>query len=293
MQTSNYSAQYGENAGGMVNIVTKSGTNEFHGDAFEFVRNAEFNARNFYAALVDPLKRNQFGGTIGGPVAIPGIYNGKNRTFVFFGYQGTRIRDTQNGVSTFVPTPAMINGNFSALLQANNPGNPTGRVTQLKDPTTGQPVPGNIFSPTQLDPAALKIVTYLPISQATPNGSVFYSTPLRQNFDEYVGRLDHSFGSRDTLAFREYHDAFYQAGIYLPGNLISVKPDSPTVSNSMLAHETHIFRPNVVNDFRASYARVWTSSDQPPGSSGPDGSRDLPSISSGSIPTIVHSHWLL
>ena len=85
----------------MVNIVTKSGANELHGDIFEFNRNAVYNARNFFGRLRDPLKRNQFGGTVGGPVMIPGLYNGKNKTFFFVGYQGTRIRNTPNGASSY------------------------------------------------------------------------------------------------------------------------------------------------------------------------------------------------
>jgi hypothetical protein len=268
VQTSNYSAQYGENSGGSVNIVTKSGTNELHGDAFEFVRNADFNARNFFAASRDQLKRNQFGGTLGGPVVIPGLYNGKERTFFFFGYQGTRIRNTQNGLSSFLPTPAMIKGDFSALLQANNPGNSTGRVVQLKDPITGQPVPGNILSPSQLDPASLKMASILPISQEAPNGQFFYSKPLIQNFNEYVGRVDHSFSAKDTLTVREYYDGFYQPPIYNPQNVLTETSSDPIVSQSILLHETHIFRPNLLNDFRANYSRVAAGGIPP--AAGPD-----------------------
>ncbi len=101
VQTSNFSAEYGQNAGGVVNIVTKSGTNQVHGDVFEFNRNAIFNARNFFAAKRDALKRNQFGGTIGGPIV-------KDRTFFFAGYQGTRLRNIGNTSSTTVPTAADI-----------------------------------------------------------------------------------------------------------------------------------------------------------------------------------------
>src|SRR6202158_5848602 len=125
VQTSNYSAEYGQNAGGVVNVVTKSGTNDFHGDAFEFNRNAVFNARNFFAATRDPLKRNQFGGTVGGPVRLPG-YNGRDKTFFFVGYQGTRISTFQGGLSSFVPTAANLNGDFSNVLTAN-PSNPLGK----------------------------------------------------------------------------------------------------------------------------------------------------------------------
>ncbi len=113
VQTSNYNAEYGQNAGGVVSIVTKSGTNQFHGSAFEFIRNRVFNAANYFGytsgkKTVDPLKRNQFGGTIGGPVF-------KDKTFFFGGYQGTRIRSNQGGLSSFVPTTANMNGDFSNL----------------------------------------------------------------------------------------------------------------------------------------------------------------------------------
>src|SRR5208283_501199 len=119
VQTSNYAAQYGSNSGGVVNVVTKSGTDSLHGNAFEFVRNAEFNARNFFIPNRDQLKRNQFGATVGGPVVIPGVYNGKDRTFFFFGFQGTRIRDVGNVSSGYVPTTAETqNGDFSAYLSA-------------------------------------------------------------------------------------------------------------------------------------------------------------------------------
>ena len=110
VQTSNYSAEYGQNSSGVVNVVTKSGTNAFHGNAFEFVRNAVFNARDFFSPTRDQLKRNQYGGTIGGPVM-------KNRLFFFGGFQGTRIRNFTGGRSASVPTAAKSPGDFTALLQ--------------------------------------------------------------------------------------------------------------------------------------------------------------------------------
>ena len=113
VQTSNYEAQYGNNSGGVVNIVTKSGTNSVHGDVFEFDRNAVFNARNFFAAKRDQLKRNQFGFVLGGPVVIPKVYDGRDRTFWFFGYQGTLIRNIGGTSSALLPTPAELNGDFS------------------------------------------------------------------------------------------------------------------------------------------------------------------------------------
>ncbi len=120
VETSNYSAQYGQNAGGVVNIITKSGSNQYHGVLFEYLRNRVFNAASYFGyqngiKTVDPLKRNQFGGTFSGPLAIPHLFDVKN-TFFFFGYQRTTIRTQQNGLSAYVPTDAERGGDFSALL---------------------------------------------------------------------------------------------------------------------------------------------------------------------------------
>ncbi|MGH9662905.1 MAG: carboxypeptidase regulatory-like domain-containing protein, partial [Bryobacteraceae bacterium] len=163
VQTANYSAKYGGNAGGVVNVVTKSGTNELHGDAFGFVRNAVFNARNFFTASRDQLKRNQFGGTIGGPIKIPGLYNGANKDFFFFGYQGTRIRNVGGTSSAYVPTADNLRGDFSNVLSASNSANPFAKATTIVDPLTGQPFPGNQIPTRRFDPAAVAFTKYIPI----------------------------------------------------------------------------------------------------------------------------------
>src|SRR6185437_9192931 len=144
VQTANYGAKYGGNAGGVVNVVTKSGTDQLHGDLFEFLRNPVLNARNFFSPGADVVKRNQFGGTIGGPVVIPKLYNGKDKTFFFFGYQGTRIRNIGNVQNATLPTAAERTGDFSALLNAANPANPFRRSIQIRD-RNGTLLPGNII----------------------------------------------------------------------------------------------------------------------------------------------------
>src|SRR5262249_24547739 len=123
-QTNNYGAKFAGRGGGVVNVVTKSGTNELHGTAFEYVRNASLNARNFFARADDGLKRNQFGFSVGGPVI-------QNKTFVFGSWQGTEVRQVPPTVTATVATAAQRQGNFSSL------GRP------LIDPTTSQPVPNN------------------------------------------------------------------------------------------------------------------------------------------------------
>ena len=107
VETSSLPAEYGQHSAGAVNVVSKSGSNEFHGDAFEFVRNGYFNARDFFAPVSDNLKRNQFGGTVGGPIK-------KNKLFFFLGYQGTLIRSAPAATPAVVPTAAELLGNFQA-----------------------------------------------------------------------------------------------------------------------------------------------------------------------------------
>ena len=111
METSALTSQNGIHAGASITGVTKSGTNSFHGDVFDFFRNGDLNARNFFAPTRDTLKRNQYGGTIGGPIR-------KDKAFFFFGYQGTRTRQDPTSVNAFVPTAAMLQGNFAACPSA-------------------------------------------------------------------------------------------------------------------------------------------------------------------------------
>jgi hypothetical protein len=255
IQTSNYAAQYGESAGGVVNVVTKSGTNALHGDLFEFDRNAVFNARNFFAAKRDQLKRNQFGGTIGGPVTIPGLYKGRDRTFFFFGYQGNRIRNLQGGLSAFVPTAANLNGNFSNMLSASDPANPLGKAVQIVNPFTGANYAGNIIDPLTFDPASKALTKYLPAAQAT-NGKAFYVLPVGQGYNEYVTRIDHSFGTHDQLSGRYTYNRFSQAATYAPTNILTYGMGASILSQNYLLHETHIFRPNLLNDAYFTIARM-------------------------------------
>ena len=256
VQTSNYSAKYGGNSGAVVNVITKSGTNEFHGSAFEFVRNAVFNARNFFASRRDQLKRNQFGGTLGGPIV-------RNRTFFFVAYQGTRIRNVQGGLSAFVPTNANLQGDFSALLNASNPANPLGRVVQIIDPTTGQPFPGNIIPTSRFDPAAVAFTRLLP--RVGGNGLVSYSQAIRQDFNEILSRVDHSFSDKDRVNVRFFYDRFDNAPYLDQNNYLSAVAGSRIDSYNFLVNETHVFNPNLLSDLRLSYVRVRSLADPPPG----------------------------
>ena len=254
VQTNNYSTRYGENAGGVVNVVTKSGNNQFHGDLFEYVRNPVFNARNYFSASRDQLKRNQFGGTIGGPVIIPHVYNGHDRTFFFFGFQGERYRDIGTANHAFVPTTAELNGDFSALLNASNPNNPFGRVIQITDPLTGQPFPGNLIPTARYDSASLGLEKYLP--QVGGTGEVFFNQPTVQNTDEYILRIDERLGNKDSLTGRYYRDHVFLQPQNPSGNILAYSLGYDIPVNNVMIQETHTFRSNLLNQASFTYSGV-------------------------------------
>src|SRR3984893_18630429 len=141
--SSNFSAEYGNAAGGVVNIVTRSGTNQIHGSSFPFLRKGDLNARQFFAPTQDALKRNQFGGSAGGPVI-------KNKLFYFGTYQGTQVRNVPAGQVQFFPTQAQRNGAFSSVS------------SQLVDPVSGQPIPGNQIPASRLSPVSQYFLKQIP-----------------------------------------------------------------------------------------------------------------------------------
>ncbi len=244
VQTSNYTARYGGNSGAVVNAITKGGTNSFHGDLFEFNRNAIFNARNHFASVRDQLKRNQFGGVIGGPVL-------RDRTFFFFGYQQTQLRDTQNGQVAYVPTAAELNGDFSAIS------------TQLFNPITKAPYLGNQIPTTQFDQAAVKFATsYLPKS-TLPNGQVTYALPVSQSFNEYVARVDQTLTQSDHLFARYYLNKYNNNPFLTPTNYLATVSSAQIYSHNAIIGETHTFTANLLNDLRISFSRVSTNAGPP------------------------------
>jgi hypothetical protein len=144
--TSMAGAEYGRNAGSVVNVVTRSGTNQFHGNLFEFLRNDKLNARPFFAARRGQNVQNQFGGTIGGPVWIPGLYKGRDRTFFFFGWESIRQRNTNSSAAIVigrVPTPEERRGQFAATV---------------RDPLTNDPFPGNLIPASRINSTSAQLL---------------------------------------------------------------------------------------------------------------------------------------
>ena len=250
VQTNNYAAEYGQSAGAVVNLITKSGTSQFHGDVFEYVRNQVFNARSYFSPTLDALKRNQFGGVIGGPIAIPHL-GGSHQTFFFFGYQGTRTRNSGNKTA-YLPTDKVRAGDFSDYLTVG-PNNPLGKVTQIYNPITGAAYPGNIVANYNPDPAILNLEKQLPHVQGS--GQISFPSPVHQDFNEYIGRVDHSFGERDRIFGHYYYNRFDNAGQLDLTNLAIYASQSNIVFQSALISESHNFSPNLLNNIVLNYTR--------------------------------------
>ena len=175
VETSVLQPQYGFHSGATVNAVTKSGTNEFHGDLFEFLRNGVLNARDFFATQRDSLKRNQFGGVLGGPIV-------KDKLFFFGGYQGTVQRSDPAFNTGYVPTPAMLQGDFTTFASDTCQGRDKGK-------TLAAPFIGNRITPDRLNPVALNLAGTFP-TPLDQCGTVKYGYVANQHEDLYVGRID-------------------------------------------------------------------------------------------------------
>jgi hypothetical protein len=251
-------AEFGHSTGSTTNIITRSGTNEYHGTAWDFLRNNAMDAKSFFADSVEPLHRNQFGGVFGGPVR-------KDKTFFFLYYEG--VRDTQ-GETTLatVPSNAERTGNFADQCPLNNGtfnsqglclDNTSGQVSQngqLFNEFSGQPIPYNQLP--FINPISQTLLPYYPVANDGPFTFVGTQT-LTSNTDQFGVRLDHYLTSRDTLNFRYSYGQLSQIDP-LPTGGANV-PGFPVGENqrnqNFVAQETHTFSPMAVGVLRASYLR--------------------------------------
>jgi hypothetical protein len=256
VQTSNYSAEYGQNAGAVVNVITKSGTNTYHGNLFEYVRNREFNARNFFQSKVDPLKRNQYGGTLGGPVGLPGGWHSE-KSFFFFGVQRTNIRSANAPSSTTVPTTQNLAGYIPVASGQAGITNPfTGTVYPV-NPATGTA----FVDPAVFDKAAVNLLKHVAVANSSGTAPVTlnFIRPLSQDFTEYVGRFDQNLGINDRFSLRYYNHKFSNAGVLDLSNLPTYADGSDITYQNALVSETHTFTTALLNNFILSYQREFAT----------------------------------
>jgi hypothetical protein len=238
-------AQDGIHSGGLVNVVTRSGTNRFHGSGFEFIRNNFIDAVNFFSTCTpvapkttctakDTLHQNQYGFTFGGPVLLPKLFNGRDRLFFFVGYQFEKSDSSSATSNAYVPTAANLAGDFSTTDPAPTSSGGTGVATtcsgveQLYDPITGALLPGNKY-PTGTAPvynsAALALLAYLPKVAPLADGSdacghVAYAIPNLLNDKQLVTRVDYTINSKNQLYGRYFLDGYQSPAPYSPNNIL-------------------------------------------------------------------------
>src|SRR5262245_58001474 len=252
LQTSTYSAEFGHSLGGVVNIQIKSGTNAYHGDGFEFLRNDAFDANNFFnnrAGRPKPsFSQNQFGGTLGGAIF-------KDRTFFFGDYQGFRVDQGQTFLST-VPSDKMRQGDFSEINRV------------IYDPLTGQPFPGNIIPRDRWDPAAANILSqlYPAANTAGTRGSngqtinnYLINPTLQRQDNQFDAKVDHNLSANNRFFVRYSYEKTHRT---LPATLPHGDAgftfgagDGNIKAQGLAFNDTHTFSPNLLNEFRFG----WTS----------------------------------
>jgi Carboxypeptidase regulatory-like domain len=236
--SNNFDARYGFAPNAVVSIQTKSGSNQFHGGLFEFLRNNDLNASNYFTHAVDPLKRNQFGGYLGGPVL-------KDKLFFFANYQGTRTSQTSSSNVTYTPTAAMLNGDFSAL------------PITLPAPfatLNGKP---NQINPSKFSPGAVAIAKSLPLGGSPATGLTNYVNPAaRTDYDEGTARLDYTINDTQRVFLRSFVYNYNQPGTTIPGNILAGVQGQHGIYLNEVANHTWIISPSLINSVSLAYSSV-------------------------------------
>jgi len=252
----NTNAQYGAAAGANINVMIKSGTNQFHGALYEFLRNDKLDARPYFAPSKSAYRQNQFGFTVGGPVLVPKVYNGRNRTFWFFNYEGNRIRSANNIFLT-IPTPAMIAGDLSKTLtgalapQIFNPF--SARVVNgqvVRDPFPGNIIPSSLIKPYATAYAKL----WFPGNLIPGTTSNFINTnSTRRDDDQVNARIDQKISDNNNLYGRFSWSELSQTD---PAGLPTAFQGTFNKYVGAVLNDTHLFNPTTILNFRFGYLRA-------------------------------------
>jgi hypothetical protein len=250
IQKTSYAPEFGGKSGAVINVVSKSGSNRFHGSLLEFVRNDVFDAKNFFdshSAPIPPFHQNQFGGAGGGPLV-------KNRTFFFISYEGQRVRKSLT--QTFsVPTEAMRNGDFSGLPTIYDP-------LSVSPAGQRQPFANNLIPAQFLDPVASALLAQIPFPNLPGIGQNLLASDTQSiNTNQYSARLDHRITDKDSAFLRaSIFDARefdpFGSGVLQESLLPGFGRDLGTHSINGVAQETHVFNANLLNEARFGFLRV-------------------------------------
>ncbi len=294
VSTSSYSAEFGRTAGGQINVVSKSGTNNYHGTVFDYIRNDAFDAANFFSGKKD-LRRNQFGGTVGGPLPFFSFgegdslfHSGKDRTFFFFSYEGTR-EDRSSAFLRSAPNEAWLRGDFRNVRGAGADGvfgnsddtnrilrpiatvnaNGSVTVTRVEFPTPNV-IPSTLFSPVSAAMLPFIPAANLPsLNAGTPSTAYLANGLSNTNRNQYLFKFDHRVSKNNNFYVSyarqatDRYDPFPSARNFYPG----FGRDVVNGANTLSISDTHIFSPNFVNEarfarFRQSNQNLGQNRDQ-------------------------------
>ncbi len=252
VETSVLPAMNGLHPGGLVNAVTKSGSNQWHGSAFEFVRNGDVNALNYFASKQDSLKRNQFGGTFGGRII-------RDKLFFFGGIQETIQRQDPSNSSAFIPTTAALSGDFSGLEAGGCQASGTART--IKDPTTGVSIsPTDFINPTRFDPAALSITKMIPVASANSCGKILYGVPIIYDARQYVARVDWVLSAKHSIYGRYLQDNYDQPAPFSTTNyLYTTTLGVNQRPQTFVLGDTYALNATTLNSFHLTFGRKFVA----------------------------------
>jgi hypothetical protein len=246
VETSALPARYGHHAASAVNLVTKSGTNKVSGDMFEFLRNWRFNARNYFAPTRDSLNRNQFGGTVGAPIV-------HDKVFFFGAFQGKNEQSNPATTISYVPTQAMLNGDFTAVT---SPACNGGRQLNLTDGFAG-----NRIDPSRFSPVTLNFLKHVPVS-TDPCGKLQYGIPNNNTEQQGVGKVDYTLTSNQSVAGRYYYARYDNPATYDGTNVLTLSRTSQTNQvHSLVLNHNWVLSANTLNSLHATVNR--TLNDRP------------------------------
>lgn len=246
VETNSLPARNGLHPGGLVNAITKSGSNQWHGSAFEFLRNYDLNAINYFASRQDSLKRNQYGGTFGGKILT-------DKLFFFGGYQGSLIRQDPSSTSAYVPTPAALAGDFSALDGAACQSNHTART--IKDPATGKVLSNDYIDPHRFDPASVKLASYLPVP-TNSCGLIYFGVPVHSNESQYISRVDWTISPVHSFYGRYMYDDYELASYFSTSNiLVTDTPGNSQRAQTLTLGDTYSLASTLVNSLHFTFSR--------------------------------------
>lgn len=287
--TSQLPAEYGASGPAIASFSIMSGTNQFHGDFYDYFRNSALDARSFLATVRPPLRLNEFGVAIGGPVILPKLYKGKDRTFFFFSYGGSRKRGADGITTAQIPTPAMVKGDFSGLK------NSAGQTITIYDPSTTRtdasgnlvrdPFPGNIIPANRIDPASAKIASFYP----APNSSLGYTSFQGERLldpNSFTGKVDHQISERNhfsgALVRTDIPRVFYGGPLPLPLKASSFRQN--VTSWTARVNDDFVVSPSLLNTFAAGFNRFHSPLNPPTDSQPWSSTLSVPGIGNFAFP---------